>query len=703
MSASPSNHRLSVRQHTEIRANRTSVGSVASEGEVRSVKHYKHRGSRHRPEVCYYPNSQDVLSEVDIKPFCLGGTTEWRRDQPAAAMSPGRGVSRYGEGDGMFRYADDENESDVSNAWSAACRGRGSLRPNVYPASPLSQVPISPYMQRRAVSPLLRGMTPTRTASPAARAVSPYMVRSANAAVSRQFSSPVPSSSGCMPARAMSVAGAFSPSGGVSQASPGRVVSRRIIRYASPVPSRVTTTRYCRSASPMRRDHYEAYQQQPPGSVPAESKRYALDLNTEEDVAFKSATNTFLMTQPQEEPNASRLSWGACNRQMLEEDRRLRYPRVDPPDSTAAIPYTARPSPRGSSPAAARRCVDDAVGAMLQLAEEDESLEMEPDPMKSCQPKRSSEELMLLSDSDESVASPPRKKRTSLDRQPRACRTPVATAATQTENALKVCVGAEPRSDQSRAAAASPGRPEFGSFTGHSCECSGKSRSYTSAFMSPSYADRARALQEKEVQLEKFLQESARRRARLMDSIQKRKREVSSMAVCEEDEEFNAPIRGLKLPMGSAEGRWAEAAAGGGSVDAPAAMKAAGAGIAVHRPEGGTERREDRPTVDGSHSTGTNGPRRPSSPVPASHGVFVKEGQPSKQRRRSSWHGDPNRTVFGDTTPLPLHGSYHRTVVPKANKLHGRGETYAPIDDAQWRALAEKLRQKADSYAISTE
>ncbi|KAF4707353.1 hypothetical protein FOZ63_003922, partial [Perkinsus olseni] len=410
--------------------------------------------------------------------------------------------------------------------------------------SPLSQVPLSPYIQGRAVSPLLRRMTPTAP-SPcsAARAISPYQIRSASAAVTRQFSSPLPGATGLTPARSLSAVGALSPSSRVSQASPGRVVSRRIIRYTSPVPSRITTTtRYCRSASPMR--------QEVPSSMPAESKRYALDLNTEEDVAFKSRTNTLLMTQPQEEPNASRLSWGTCTRQAL-DDNRLEYPRVDPPESPAPLPYTVRASPRGSSPAAARRCVEDAVGAMGQPGEEGESIEMESNPLHPSRLKRSSEELLLLSDSEDSATSPPRKKRTSVDRQPKACRTPVATAGTQTENALTDCLPAGHGMGRLDYMTATPGRPDFASMMRHSCDCLARSRSMLPGLTSPSYADRAQELKQKEAKLEKFLQESARRRARLMDSIRKRKREDES------EDEVTAPIRGLELPTGSAEGRWA--------------------------------------------------------------------------------------------------------------------------------------------------
>ncbi|KAF4699303.1 hypothetical protein FOZ63_034071 [Perkinsus olseni] len=699
MSATPNPRWKMSHENAAVRANRTSAGSVASEGEVRSVKSYRHRGSRHRPEVCYYPNSQEVLSEVDIKPFSLEGAVE-PGGRSSFRQEPSAEATENSAGDGVFRYADDENESDVSNTWSVRGRSSANKRLNAYPPSPLSQVPLSPYIQGRAVSPLLRRMTPTAPSpSSAARAISPYQIRSASAAVTRQFSSPLPGATGLTPARSLSAAGALSPSSRVSQASPGRVVSRRIIRYTSPVPSRITTTtRYCRSASPLRKEV-------PSRSVPAESKRYALDLNTEEDVAFKSRTNTLLMTQPQEEPNASRLSWGACTRQAL-DDNRLEYPRVDPPESPAPLPCTVRASPRGSSPAAARRCVEDAVGAMGQPGEEGESIEMELNPLRPSRFKRSSEELLLLSDSDDSAASPPRKKRTSVDRQPKACRTPVATAGTQTENALTDCLPAEHRMGRLDYMTATPGRPDFASMMRHSCDCVAGSRSMLPGLTSPSYADRAQALKLKEAQLEKFLQESARRRARLMDSIRKRKREDES------EDEVTAPIRGLELPTGTAEGRWARRSsvrerdyAGPRQWDARSAVslpqkvdrwhaeaysswskyKSIILAFRLAEPVS-REEAEDRPP--------------PVSPTTA-HGVFVSEGKPSSRpRRRSSWHGDPNRTVFGDVTPLPLHGSYHRTVVPKANKLLGEGGTYAPIDDEQWKALAERLRQKSDVYAI---
>ncbi|EEQ97465.1 hypothetical protein Pmar_PMAR029188 [Perkinsus marinus ATCC 50983] len=434
-------------------------------------------------------------------------------------------------------------------------------------------------------------------------------------------------------------------------------------------------------------------------SMPAEAKRYALDVNTEEDVAFKSRTNTLLMTQPQEEPNASRLSWGACTRPVLDENK-LEYPSVDPPESPAPLPYTARASPRGSSPAGAQRCVEDAVGAIGRGSEETSSPKMTASPFRNARPKRSSEELLLLSDSDDSAASPPRKKRTSWNRQPRVCRTPVATAGTQTDESLTERYPPGRGQDRFDSVARTPGRHDFASLTRHSCDCLARSRSLLPGITSPSYADRALELKRKEAQLEQFLQQSARRRARLMVSIRKRKREEESIAY--DDDGVIAPIRGLELPSGSAEGKWAEGRPAQEGYCTRAREQAQRSSISLtHK---ASKWHDELYYVPAMEEVAEDSPPPASPTARASHGIFVSEGKAkTRPKRRSSWHGDPDRTVFGDVTPLPLHGSYHRVVVPKANKLLGESRTRAPIDDEQWKALAAKLREKSENYAIVTE
>ncbi|KAF4751469.1 hypothetical protein FOZ62_006031 [Perkinsus olseni] len=657
MSATPNPRWKMSHENAAVRANRTSAGSVASEGEVRSVKSYRHRGSRHRPEVCYYPNSQEVLSEVDIKPFSLEGAVEVRQSGVVSGHCLFSLVA-------VRRF--DKNRRPKLRKTALEMVSSVMLMTRTSPMYPTPGAFVG-EVERLSAEPLITSAL-----------VALYTGEGCKSAI--EADDPDSSFSLLCSPRHQPLSDPISQRSGYEA-----------VLFAPP-------RSYWSYASPLRKEV-------PSRSVPAESKRYALDLNTEEDVAFKSRTNTLLMTQPQEEPNASRLSWGACTRQAL-DDNRLEYPRVDPPESPAPLPCTVRASPRGSSPAAARRCVEDAVGAMGQPGEEGESIEMELNPLRPSRFKRSSEELLLLSDSDDSAASPPRKKRTSVDRQPKACRTPVATAGTQTENALTDCLPAEHRMGRLDYMTATPGRPDFASMMRHSCDCVAGSRSMLPGLTSPSYADRAQALKLKEAQLEKFLQESARRRARLMDSIRKRKREDES------EDEVTAPIRGLELPTGTAEGRWARRSsvrerdyAGPRQWDARSAVslpqkvdrwhaeaysswskyKSIILAFRLAEPVS-REEAEDRPP--------------PVSPTTA-HGVFVSEGKPSSRpRRRSSWHGDPNRTVFGDVTPLPLHGSYHRTVVPKANKLLGEGGTYAPIDDEQWKALAERLRQKSDVYAI---
>ncbi|KAF4647061.1 hypothetical protein FOL46_004719 [Perkinsus olseni] len=92
--------------------------------------------------------------------------------------------------------------------------------------------------------------------------------------------------------------------------------------------------------------------------------------------------------------------------------------------------------------------------------------------------------------------------------------------------------------------------------------------------------------------------------------------------------------------------------------------------------------------------------RSPVEEAGPSGGVYVAEGLPrqSAKRRRSSWHGDRHRTVFGDPSPLSPHGSYARTILRTGRFLDDRREG---LGNDEWRALAERLRQKSENYIVS--
>ncbi|KAF4673759.1 hypothetical protein FOL47_010139 [Perkinsus chesapeaki] len=246
----------------------------------------------------------------------------------------------------------------------------------------------------------------------------------------------------------------------------------------------------------------------------------------------------------------------------------------------------------------------------------------------------------------------------------------------------------------------------------------------TPLYATPWWGERTQELREKEARLELYLAESARRRDALMDSIKKRHASASShqrnaTAARELDfggrgvrgtthEELTGHSRMVSAFVGEIPSSGLQCEAGDAyqrSISAPRSMR---------RPVDTSARAgQGRQNVDpnvGADNQYSNGRGRPESKRSAtrspvedsgpSGGVYVAEGLPrqSAKRRRSSWHGDRHRTVFGDPSPLSPHGSYARTILRTSRFLEDRRER---LGNEEWKALAEKLRQKSENYVVS--
>ncbi|KAF4758714.1 hypothetical protein FOZ63_031167 [Perkinsus olseni] len=359
------------------------------------------------------------------------------------------------------------------------------------------------------------------------------------------------------------------------------------------------------------------------------------------------------------------------------------------PEPAPGLPQTARAKPKTSpSPG---RMTRQPLRVYYEESDEEgvECIEMEPDPSKPAGQYRRSSGSLAFSDSEDDYAGrPPQKKRMSAMKLP----TPLTTTHTQTEDATQV--HDVPREHGENGGLRSPAGHEYMTLGVLSFSAASPSRPY----LSPCYRERSRELKEKEAELEQFLQQSAKRRGRLMDSIRKRRRDSDG------EEEENAD--GIQLPKVEAGGRW-----GGSSGNQPAMFSRKPWAPSPRREVPEAERTSSRVWKKGTYPPipATSGEQqitketlRADEPDPiASHGCFVSEGRKAPERR-SSWHGD-NRTVFGDASPLPLHGSYHRTVMSGVRRLFGEGAPHAPIDDEQWKELAMRLREQAESHTISVD
>ncbi|KAF4753505.1 hypothetical protein FOZ63_025819 [Perkinsus olseni] len=249
-----------------------------------------------------------------------------------------------------------------------------------------------------------------------------------------------------------------------------------------------------------------------------------------------------------------------------------------------------------------------------------------------------------------------------------------------------------------------PGRHGYKVCTAESVK-SGARR--TPLYATPGWDERTQELREKEARLELYLVESARRRELLMDSI--KKRQVSS-------QQRGATARELDFGGGSCRGRDQERSATSSaavhlyqrSISAPRSMHQRDGFRAALEPVTRDECQNRDPNVgDHRESRGRarveakrTASRSPVEEAGPSGGVYVAEGLPrqSAKRRRSSWHGDRHRTVFGDPSPLSPHGSYARTILRTGRFLDDRREG---LGNDEWRALAERLRQKSENYIVS--
>ncbi|KAF4655193.1 hypothetical protein FOL47_009548, partial [Perkinsus chesapeaki] len=541
---------------------------------------------------------------------------------------------------------------------------------------------------------------------------SPVIVRPASTTVTR-YVSPVYSQVDVVPMGEYPVTctspAAVPQHSGVMQSSPGRVVSRRVIRYASPVRSRITTTTYrCTPSSPWQYGEGSGSimtSSPPPGAaevlpsygVPGYNLRTPRRGREEGEVSQADFDCDRPFTAPREGAGCGGSSYPrSCKKSELSEEP---VSERAAPEPVPSIPQTVESkgkhrSPKSGTPMSRRPLYEYHEEEEGQDKGYDESMEMEPDPTNvAVQCRRRSSGSLVFSDSDgddDDAGSPPRKKRLSTKKPP----TPLAASrGAQTDDVVED----DPPCDSDEGGGGglrSPGR-EFLSLDVQACRGVSPGRAY----LSPVYRERSRELKEKEAELEQFLQESARRRGRLIESIKKRRRES--------DGEGSA-AGGLELPKVGAVGRWGEVeesrpAGGGGAAFrrkpwSPPPFKAI-------EQEGPREREWKKGIYPPPPLTAREQTRREAvhvdEPDPVtSNGCFVSEGKHRPVGRRSL--GD-TRTVYGDASPLPLHGSYHRTIIPRVQRLFGEGAPYAPIDDNQWKELANRLRRQAESHTISVD
>ncbi|KAF4730976.1 hypothetical protein FOZ62_004092 [Perkinsus olseni] len=444
--------------------------------------------------------------------------------------------------------------------------------------------------------------------------------------------------------------------------------------------------------------------------------------------------------------------------EMAKDGQQGRPPRAQSAARLPREPWSGEEEEEGLD--GDRNSVDDVVEA-LQDEGEPETLEELPStrqasPRQTGQRRESAESLVSntlgsLSSSEPSILS-------AVDCDDRPARAVPVTTETQTED-LGGCRddggGISPGEEAPARSAAvkalghnvpppahTPGRHGYKVCTAESVN-SGARR--TPLYTTPGWDERTQELREKEARLELYLVESARRRELLMDSI--KKRQVSS-------QQRGATARELDFGGGSCRGRDQESvpdhirtasayachqpsAVGPSSsaqyeasrsrdsvvlryfrsatsvhlyqrsISAPRSMhqrvdyRAAfepmrdegqnrDPNVSVHRESRGRARVEAKRTAS----------RSPVEDAGPSGGVYVAEGLPrqSTKRRRSSWHGDRHRTVFGDSSPLSPHGSYARTILRTGRFLDDRREG---LGNDEWRALAERLRQKSENYIVS--
>ncbi|KAF4696837.1 hypothetical protein FOZ60_014598 [Perkinsus olseni] len=483
----------------------------------------------------------------------------------------------------------------------------------------------------------------------------------------------------------MSVNG--SPSEGVWEVVREEVeYDERVVRYASPVRSRVTTTTtYRRSpASPWHESDARASAAAADLLPSYEAPRNGLYTPKKGNCARPGVDSERLAAESRGDTGRSGSSYPiSCKKATMLE------PEESAPEPAPGLPQTARAKPKASpSPG---RMTRQPLRVYYEESDEEgvECIEMEPDPSKPAGQYRRSSGSLAFSDSEDDYAGrPPQKKRMSAMKLP----SPLTTTHTQTDDTAEV--HDVPREHGENGGLRSPAGHEYMTLGVLSFSAASPSRPY----LSPCYRERSRELKEKEAELEQFLQQSAKRRGRLMDSIRKRRRDSDG------EEEENAD--GIQLPKVEAGGRW-----GGSSGNQPAMFSRKPWAPSPRREVSEAERASPRVWKKGTYppisapsedQQITKETLRADEPDPiASHGCFVSEGRKAPERR-SSWHGD-NRTVFGDASPLPLHGSYHRTVMSGVRRLFGEGAPHAPIDDEQWKELAMRLREQAESHTISVD
>ncbi|KAF4743428.1 hypothetical protein FOZ63_031793, partial [Perkinsus olseni] len=440
----------------------------------------------------------------------------------------------------------------------------------------------------------------------------------------------------------------------VVHGSPGRVVSRRVVRYASPVRSRVTTTTtYRRSpASPWHESDARVSAAAADLLPSYEAPRNGLYTPKKGNCARPGVDSERLAAESRGDTGRSGSSYPiSCKKATMLE------PEESAPEPAPGLPQTARAKPKASpSPG---RMTRQPLRVYYEESDEEgvECIEMEPDPSKPAGQYRRSSGSLAFSDSEDDYAGrPPQKKRMSAKKLP----SPLTTTHTQTDDTAEV--HDVPREHGEGGGLRSPGGHEYMTLGVLSRSAASPSRPY----LSPCYRERSRELKEKEAEyewpgasgyvsvhsrLEQFLQQSAKRRGRLMDSIRKRRRDSDG------EEEENAD--GIQLPKVEAGGRW-----GGSSGNQPAMFSRKPWAPSPRREVSEAERASPRVWKKGTYppisapsedQQITKETLRADEPDPiASHGCFVSEGRKAPERR-SSWHGD-NRTVFGDASPLPLHG-----------------------------------------------
>ncbi|KAF4699302.1 hypothetical protein FOZ63_034070 [Perkinsus olseni] len=492
----------------------------------------------------------------------------------------------------------------------------------------------------------------------------------------------------------------------VVHGSPGRVVSRRVVRYASPVRSRVTTTTTyrCSPASPWPESD-ACVNAAAADLLPSyEAPRGGLYTPKKGNVARPGVDWERLAAESRGDTGRSGSSYPiSCKKAtMLEAEESA-------PEPAPGLPQTARAKSKASpSPG---RMTRQPLRVYYEESDEEgvECIEMEPDPSKPAgQCLRSSGSLAFSDSEDDYAGRPPQKKRMSAKKLP----TPLTTTHTQTEDTTQVeslpdqlilSLNGGCRYSRSMMYHVSTAKVEDCGLLlgGHEYMTLGvlssSAASPSRPYLSPCYRERSRELKEKEAELEQFLQMSAKRRGRLIDSIRKRRRNSDG------EEEENAD--GIQLPKVEAGGRW------GGSSGNQQAMfsrklngQAMGT-VAAKRSLGGSAffsknvEEGDLPVSQFLPRQKSSRLRRkpceltnqtPSLPTGAS---YLRAGKPL----REDLAGMEKMVSLLSVALLRMPALY------RVRRLFGEGAPHAPIDDEQWKELAMKLRQQAESHTISVD